>query len=290
MKTVNNRKLLPIAVILLGCVAVFWWSVSLALQIALATVLIVVLLVLTLQVANKMDEAQPPPKTLETLLELAKDREVSRIHDEIAESLKQIAAKQDPIFRRLALQKLQGVADQCQRLANDTIEFSSTEAWRIVYEELLRSPGLHLYRSVSYVESAHYWQDGPGQQSTRLNLELHDNREISIERTAIIADHLWPDLSVFPVEPIHAWLEEQHRHGIWIRLVRESKIRDEADLLADFGIYGSRAVGIQIADPAGRTLRFQLSFDFDKVLRAEAIWNRLAVYAISYRELLDQKH
>ncbi len=288
MKHVNNRKLLPIAVILLGCLGVVSWSVSLAVQIALATTLIVLSLVLTMQVAIKMDEAHLTPKALETLVELAKDREVSAIHGQLADSLKQIAAKSDPIFRRLALQKLQSLADQFRRLAEDTIEFTSTETWRIVYEELLRSTGLHLYRSVAYVESAHYWQDGPGQQSTRLNLELHGNREISIERTAIIADHLWPESSMFPVEPIHAWLETQHRHGIWIRLVRESRIRDEPDLLSDFGIYGIRAVGVQIADPAGRTQRFQLSFDYDKVQQAEAMWNRLAVYAISYRELLDR--
>ena len=113
---------------------------------------------------------------------------------------------------------------------------------------------------------------------------------ISVERIAIIADHLWPEDSPFPVEPIHDWLEEQHRHGIWVRLVRESQLLSEANLVTDLGIYGSRAVGIQVADSAGRTIRFVLSFDFDKVQRAEVVWSRLLVYAISYRELLDRQH
>jgi hypothetical protein len=113
---------------------------------------------------------------------------------------------------------------------------------------------------------------------------------LSIERTAIIADHLWPESSLFPVEPLHSWLDEQHRHGIWIRLVRESDLGDDLDLAADIGIYGYRAVGSQIADASGRTTRFVLSFDYEKVKAAEAQWSRLAVYAISYRELLDQQH
>lgn len=175
-------------------------------------------------------------------------------------------------------------------LGKGSVAFPSTESWRVVYEELLRSPGLHLYRSVAYIESAHYWQDGPGQQSTQLNLELHDTGIISIERTAIIADHLWPTDQLFPVEPLHSWLDQQHRYGIWLRLVRESALENDTDLLCDFGIYGSRAVGIQTADPAGRTIRFVLNFNFDKIQEAEVKWNRLAVYAISYRDLLDQQH
>jgi hypothetical protein len=121
-------------------------------------------------------------------------------------------------------------------------------------------------------------------------LELQDARTVRIERTAIIADHLWPELSLFPGEPIHSWLEEQHRHGIWVRLVRESQLATEADLVGDFGIYGTRAVGTQTSDPEGRTLNFTLDFDFELVKRAEERWDRLAVYCVSYRELLDQQH
>ena len=195
-----------------------------------------------------------------------------------------------PDFRSLALQRLKSIIEQSALMGAATVEFPSTESWRVVYEELLRSPGLHLYRSVSYIETPHYWQDGPGQQSTRLNLELHDARVVSIERIAIIADHLWPDDSLFPMEPIHSWLDEQHRHGIWLRLLRESAVGADTELLNDFGIYGNRAVGMQLADPAGRTIRFILSFDFEKLRQAEDQWSRLAVYSISYKHLLDQKH
>jgi len=228
--------------------------------------------------------------TLAVLLDLAADRDLAHAHRSIAEDLKQTAQQTDPIFRRLALRRLQTLCDQCTLLGGGTVDFTSTESWRVVYEELLRSPGLHLYRSVAYIESAHYWQDGPGQQSTQLNLELHDAGVIRIERIAIIADHLWPTNSLFPVEPLHNWLDQHHRYGIELKLVRESGLEGDTDLLSDFGIYGYRAVGIQVADPAGRTIRFVLSFDFDRVQQAEVQWSRLSVYATPYQNLLDQQH
>ena len=236
----------------------------------------------------RVNESQP--RILKALLDLSRDQEIATMHTALVEALERVANQKDPIFRSLAHQRLQSIIEQSTTMGAATIEFPSTESWRVVYEELLRSPGLHLYRSVSYIETPHYWQDGPGQQSTRLNLELQDARVVSIERIAIIADHLWPEESLFPMEPIHSWLDEQHRHGIWLRLLRESDVGTESDLLNDFGIYGNRAVGMQLADPAGRTIRFVLSFDFEKLRQAEAQWSRLAVYSISYTELLDQKH
>jgi len=229
------------------------------------------------------------PQAIAQLLNLSQDKEISEVHSHLAESLEKTSQIKDPIFRQLATPRLEIIVRQTQTLSEGTIEYSSTESWRVAYEQLLRSPGLHLYRSVAHIESAHYWQDGPGQQSTKLNLELHDSRTISIERIAIIADHLWPESALFPDAPIHAWLDQQHRYGIWIALVRESQLRSEPELLSDFGIYGSRAVGIQVADPAGRTQQFVLSFDFDKVTRAEVIWARLSAYSISFRELLDRQ-
>ena len=235
-------------------------------------------------------EVNPYPNAISRILSLSRDAEIAEVHTQLAESLEKLSQLKDPIFRQLATERLDGLVKQAQTLSEASIEYTSTESWRVAYEQLLCSPGLHLYRSVAHIESVHYWQDGPGTQSTRLNLKLQDSRTISVERIAIIADHLWPEASPFPAEPIHAWLEEQHRHGIWVRLVRESQLLSESDLVTDLGIYGSRAFGIQIADPAGRTIRFVLSFDFEKVQRAEVVWSRLLVYAISYRDLLDQQH
>ena len=64
-----------------------------------------------------------------------------------------------------------------------------------------------------------------------------------------------------PAPAIRPWIDEQNDHGIWVSLVRESEIAAEPDLLADFGIYGDRAIGIQELDEQSRTLRFVLHFD-----------------------------
>ena len=253
-------------------------------------ILLCLLITIGLTILYSLRATESQPRILKTLLDLSRDQEIATMHTALAEALERVANQKDPIFRSLAHQRLQSIIEQSSLMGAATIEFPSTESWRVVYEELLRSPGLHLYRSVSYIETPHYWQDGPGQQSTRLNLELHDARVVSIERIAIIADHLWPEDSLFPIEPIHSWLDVQHRHGIWLRLLRESDVGSESDLLNDFGIYGNRAVGMQLADPAGRTIRFVLSFDFEKLRQAELFWQRLAVYSVSYSQLLDQKH
>ena len=209
------------------------------------------------------------PANLHSLFALAQDPEVRMAHESIAEALANLVSHSDPIFRKAALERLQAMAEESRLMGTATIEFASTESWRVVYDELLRSPGLHLYRSVSLVQTPNYWQDSPGQQSTKLNLELHDAGVVSVERIAIISDHLWPEESLFPVGPVHAWLEEQHLHGIWLQLVRESELSEEAELIADFGIYGNRAVGWHHTDPAGRTQRFVLSFDFERLRKAE---------------------
>ena len=90
-----------------------------------------------------------------------------------------------------------------------------------------------------------------------------------------------------PKAPISEWIHEQHTQGIRIKLVRQSALEAENDLVSDMGIYGSRAVGTQELDGRCRTVRFTLTFDFDTVAAAEERWRRLSVYAVSYRDLLD---
>jgi hypothetical protein len=288
----NSRTVYAVAAGLLALAGIGWWLASFNAQILAMVGLQILLLAVALRILRKVSEKGPETvnlgESLETLLTLSADPQIAEVHTSMAESLQRIATKADPIYRKLALRQLSSLTEQCRRLADDSVEFPSTESWRVVYEELLRSPGLHHYRSVAHIESAHYWQEGPGQQSTLLNLELHDAGVINIERIAIIADHLWRDGETFPVEPVHAWLDQQYRHGIWLRLVRESQLAGETDLVFDFGIYGTRAVGTQLADMTGRTIRFDLSFDFEKVKRAEEVWKRLQVFSTSYSDLLDR--
>ena len=70
--------------------------------------------------------------------------------------------------------------------------------------------------------------------------------------------------------------------------MRESQIATEADLLVDFGIYGDRAVGIQELDEQSRTIRFVLDFDRQSLNLACDRWDRIALYATPYADLLDR--
>ena len=192
------------------------------------------------------------------------------------------------MLRQFALLKLTSLSEQVRQMARGTVVFTSTETWRTVYEQLLESTGLQFYQSVAWVKTRDYWQDRPGRQSMRLNYELV-RRDLRIERIVILRGDLWPEGDVAArAGTIRPWLDEQNDHGIWVSLVRESEIAAEPDLLADFGIYGDRAIGVQELDELSRTLRFILHFDAQSLHLARDRWERLSLYAIPYADLLDQ--
>jgi hypothetical protein len=163
---------------------------------------------------SRSDSESPESNLFEKLLRLARDEEVSARHIALLESHLTISRNQDPIYREIAVEQLQDVVHRADSIAAGVFVFEGTETWRIVYERLLRSPGLHLYRSVAWVKNANYWQDEPGRKSMAVNFELNDAEQLNIERIAIIADDLWPVDDVWPVESLRQWLHEQHARGI----------------------------------------------------------------------------
>ena len=225
---------------------------------------------------------------LQTPFLLSHDRDVFGRFESLSRSLLRISQNSDPIYRRTVLERLSLLVEQCSRMADGCIEFRGTETWRIVYEQLLRSPGLHSYRSVAWIRNEQYWQSGPGRQSLRLNAELQGSQRVAIERIVILADELWPTDHDLPAERIRQWIHEQHIDRIAVGLIRESALKNEPDLLLDVGIYGSRAVGYQELDETAQTAQFVLKFDFSEVARAEDRWKRLTVYSTSYQDFLDQ--
>jgi hypothetical protein len=225
---------------------------------------------------------------IQQTFQIAGDREAFQHQQTLTTSLARCVQHGDPLFRSLAFKRFGMLAEAADEIAGGTLIYEDTETWRLVYEQLLRSPGLHLYRSAALVTSSAYWQDEPGRQSMRLNFEMQQSGRLTIERTVIIADEFWAANEHLPSEPLRHWIEEQRHHGILLRLVRLSALRNELDLQADIGIYGSRAVGNQVLSPHSKTLRFVLSFDFNRVREAEERWNRLTVYATPYRDLLER--
>jgi hypothetical protein len=224
---------------------------------------------------------------LQVPVTLASDHELFGIYSSISSSLVALSSQSDLILREFALLKLASISEQLRSLAGGTIVFGSTEGWRTVYEAILKSPDIHKYYSVAWVKTRDYWQDAPGRQSMQANYDAA-YRRVLIERTIILPSNLWPKDDLLPTDEIRPWIEDQHNHGLWVTLVRESALRSEPDLLADYGVYGERAVGVHELDDRCRTQRFVLYFDPQNVKLALDRWKRLALYAVSYRSLLDQ--
>jgi hypothetical protein len=226
---------------------------------------------------------------LKVPMELAPEDELFQQYVMIAEALSGLAKQEDPVLRQFALMKLSSICGQVQSLARGTVVFSNTETWRVVYEQILQSPGLKNYHSVAWVKTADYWQDQPGRQSMRLNFEMV-RRGLRIDRIVILRDSLWPKGHPLPSAEILPWIEEQHDQGIWVSLVRESELGTEPELLCDLGVYDERAAGIQELDDRSRTLRFILHFDQPNIRHARERWERLLLYADSYADLVDRSN
>ena len=235
----------------------------------------------------QQQDAESRSSLLDGPFQLARNGELFDHYQRLTQSLLDISRVPDPIYRNLARQRLTSMADDAAQIAGKTIVFQGTETWRIVYDQLLRSTGIHQYRSVAWAKNRHYWLDEPGRKSLQTNYELHANGQLQIERIVILADELWPVDSPLPVDLMRQWIHEQHHQGLVVRLVRESALVNESDLIADIGLYGSRALGIQELDAECRTTRFTLTFDFDQLAAAEARWKRLNVYAAPYASLLN---
>jgi len=214
--------------------------------------------------------------------------ELIAAHDSLVHSLTEMARQSDDILRDATALRLAAIQEEMQALASGRLVFGPTEAWRTIYERILRTPGLPRYFSVAWLRNEDYWRDAPGRHSIELNYDLIQ-LGVRIERTLILNDFFWPPAALLPTKVIYKWAEEQYKRGIVIRLVRESEIEDEPELLCDFGIYGHRAVGQLELDEECRAVRFTLDFNTQAVRRFEERWRRLLLFATSFRELLDRK-
>lgn len=207
--------------------------------------------------------------------------------DTFSSHVERVLRRTDTVFQDLAQLRLASLSAEFQQMAAGQLVFTGRESWRTAYERILRIPGLTRYHSVAWLRTEDYWRDAPGRRSIQLNYDLVE-LGLPIERIVILNDFFWAPAALLPARPVLAWLVDQHKHGISLRLVRESEIEDEIALLGDFGIYGDRAVGILELDDQCRSLRFTLDFDPQSVRLAEERWRRLELFAVSFREVLDR--
>ena len=219
---------------------------------------------------------------------LACDSQFFDLFKDFAESLNRTTQLPDPVFRNAALQQLATIGRSLQDLGDGMLTFENTESWRLIYEQILRSNHVYSYKSVAWVKDELYWQDEPGQKSIRLNQELASQQLISMERIFILNDALWPTGTEDGDSKAIGMLNENARSRIKVFVIRESALCNDQDLLADFGIYGSHAVGYQVMDGRHGTNRFTIQFNFDAVALAEQRWHRLLAYAKPFDEILGR--
>jgi hypothetical protein len=216
---------LPVGVGLVSLLAVIfsWLYLPVPGQVAIIGILASVLIGIAMAILlTTVAVGRWAPSFLETPFLLAHDAEVFQRYRGFSESLLKLSRGTDPICRSIALEQLDDLLRTVQAIADGTFVFEGTETWRIVYERLLRSPGLHKYLSVAWVKNEDYWQDEPGRKSMAVNFELHESDRLNVERIAIVGDELWPAAEPWPAEPTRRWLHEQHVRGIGIKFVRES--------------------------------------------------------------------
>lgn len=250
-------------------------------------------LLLSIVIALLIRRRRPDDDSSIGLLEipfyLSRDAEVFERYRQISQQLLKISQRSSKVYRDLALQILDDMTRRCVEMGQGRIVFLETETWRLAYERLLRDPTVFTYRSVAVVRNSKYWQDAAGSGSMQFNFQMIDDQVITIERIVVIADLLWPKDQELPDDELRQWIHEQSVHGIWMKLVRISDLKNEPDLVRDMGIYGQLAVGTQqLADDNLRTQRFILNFDLNEVREAEQLWEKLGVYSAAYKDLLDQ--
>ena len=287
-----NRRhflLIPAIAVVIGLLvsALVAWTGSVWLQsFFVGTLLSLIIAFLLLRNLRQRAESL---ELLETPFYLAHDAEVFDRYRQVSQLLLRISNRSNVVYRELALQRLDEIIEQISLLGSGKLIFSETETWRLAYGKVLRDPTVFFYRSVALVRDPAYWQDAAGRGSIQFNYELIDQQIVTIERIVIIADELWPRNEDLPVEELRQWIHEQLVHGVWIQLVRASDLEQEPELLQDIGIYGQRAIGVQeLAADNLSTRRFTLDFDANAVREAKKRWNKLGVYAVSYKDLLDR--
>ena len=209
--------------------------------------------------------------------------------DKLTKNLKQlpgIAGNASVVFEEQVALRLSAFQQQLDEFNRLTLSFDATETWRTVYQRMLESCETHRYLSVALIKSDEYWRDEPGRSSLEFNYRLLDHG-FTVRRVFIIDPFFWPPTTKTPAREILNWIVTQNERGIITSLVRLADLENEPDLICDMGIYGTEAVGKQIADFDGRTVRFRLYFDRNRIREAEDLWNRIQLFAVQIEDLIE---
>lgn len=217
-------------------------------------------------------------------IRLARNRKLMTIHADLAESLVDIDRIPDPVFQEISQTRLNQIQEQLRQLADGTVVYTNTEAWRTVYDQLLHSSTIHHYKSISWVRDLSYWSHLPAANSLKTNYQLNRSGKLQIERIFILSDMALMD-SRF-TEPGRFWstVKAHEESGIDCYIVEESSLPLESQLLCDIGIYGSHVCGEEVVDLEKGNTAFYLYFDLQKVTEFEERWKLLRAYSVRLRD------
>ncbi|GAB5440093.1 MAG: hypothetical protein Fues2KO_04420 [Fuerstiella sp.] len=253
-------------------------SIQVSLVGAFVSVLAGLVLALLREVERSHHDTAAALQDLHLMLPVMASAQLRNSFRDISASLRTIATSNDALFRTLAEERVGNLCRDFRTLSRKKLVYIGTEAWRTAYADVLQQDGISEYHSVSWVRSPNYWQDQPGLQSLRINCELA-GRGVAVTRIMIErATAGMTEQNGLPPQ-IDAWLRMQHKAGIRLMTVQEQALGQEEDLLVDFGIYGTSAVGILDTDSQSRTLEFRLSFDPADIEVYAEKWERLLLYA-----------
>lgn len=247
----------------------------------IAAISLIVCLVLLIYCSSTLKQISFAVHTLiNAPIRLAKNRSLMTFHSEIAESLLRTDRIPEPIFQEILQNRLNHLQEQIRQLADGTVVYTNTEAWRAVYAQLLHSPTIHHYRSIARVRDIGYWCHVPGANSWSTNYQLNRSGKLQIERIFILSNSVLADSR--SAEPGRFWsiLQSHEESGIDCYVVEELSLPVDSDLMCDIGIYGSHVCGEEVIDSKKGTTNFYLYFDLKKVTEFEERWKLLKAYSV----------
>gem|GEM_PF-5292983 len=208
---------------------------------------------------------------------IATDPNVRNFYDGTIDALCEAFEIKDDVFRELAISVLNEFRLRLSELSRGTVSFRA-ESFRFIYQKILSQEDVRSYKSIAWLKSENYWADEAGKFSVDFNYNLLAKGK-SLERIFILRDKVWMN------KRVKKWIHEQRSRGVDVKIVKESSIPPEEDLLYDLGIYGDRAVGYLQQDDNCRTLRFDLHFDKIQIDKAMDIFERLKTHALRPSEV-----
>ena len=124
---------------------------SLAIQIAVLGSYVSILGGLALEIFDHQNAKDQQLESLDLLIrasrEVAKEPPMAREFEKIVDGIQASLAIDSGLFRELAVEHLVAFGQQSELLGRGVITFDETEAWRVAYEKVLRSPSVFRYYS-----------------------------------------------------------------------------------------------------------------------------------------------